>query len=902
MDSPDSLARPNPVAGHREGSAFGLKDFAGDMPAAGRAYVLAVTVCGVPLFLYCLAYALRHHPPQWLLLVLLAVGVTRLISVRARWVWSMRRSGGFRSPHSSFVTPIDFFLLCGIVFFSPEVGGLIGGADGFLLCLGATSRRTRYRAWFNLSSLCLVGWSFGKLFYWSQSQDPPLDYSLIDDPVWLVLCLYITVALHILVNCFVNGVAIWLGSRRSFLDIFKNHIWFVFPGMVGATGASVAFLFLRDHYWLAWLAAVPVVLISHRGNKAMGDRVNTLLESRELLQDSLDALTAHVAILDGKGRILAVNKAWKGSSAQDRLFGSRILEGQDYLRICAILETTLADSPLVLDAIQRVQRGELSQCRLDYTCGPAAPDIWFQLGVSRFESSRGGRVIVSHQEITELKMSEWRARESERNYRSFFEEDLTGDFVADGGGVLTDCNPAFARILGFPSAEAAVGASFFDLFPEPSRVEELLRSLRRRLKLEYEEVDLIHAAGGRVNAVANLSGRVGNDGRLLEVRGYLFDDTRRKRLEAELMQARKMDAVGQLAGGIAHEFNNILTVVMGRADYLKRSLRAHAELSDEASLVLSAARQGSRLTKRFQVFDHQGPVETEAVALDELVKRMEPMLRKVAGPEIRVQTSLAAGEARLLGDPAQIEQVILNLVVNARDAMPKGGELRVETELILDSGLPLRLRVADTGLGMSSEVKGRIFEPFFTTKPQGRGTGLGLATVSGIVQQSGGRIQVDSELGRGSRFELRFPLDHSFQEPQRRELLTEERPRGWETILLVEDQKQIRELVGRTLREQGYRVVIAKDGVEAVPLAKICDGPIHLLVTDIVMPRMSGWHLAERVRTCLEPHPRVLFITGYGGRRSELETTRHWTAADRLNKPFTPTTLLRRVRALLDSG
>ncbi len=881
---------------------MGLQAFRQELPLSARIYVLLTLAAGLPLTAYCLVSAIRDQPPHWILLVAVSVGTGLVISVRAHAVSGRGASRAISGPHGTAFTPADFFLLLGILFFSPEVGALVGAADGLFIGLTMVSQPRRYKVLYDLSVLCLIGWSAGKFFYWTQAGHAPLSPTLIGDPLWLVVSLYLTVSLHVVANTALNSVAIRLSSGRSFRDNLKSHVWLVFPGLVGATGAAFVFFGAQDHYWLSWLAAGPVALLMvYRGNRALGARIEALAELRELFQDSLDALTAFIAVLDEKGRIVAVNQAWRESVAGDRLFGSRIGEGSDYGLACSELASVVADAPAIWGAIRQVQDGQRQQHRLDYDCAPAAPDVWFQLGVSSFQSSKGRRVIVSHQEITDLKLSELRARESERNYRRFFEEDLTGDFVADGAGVLTDCNPAFARILGFASCEAAVGACLVDLFPEPARAEETLENLRRRSKLEYVELELIKVDGGRVNAVANLSGRVGRDGHLLEVRGYLFDDTRRKRLEDELMQARKMDAVGQLAGGIAHQFNNILTLVMGRADYLRRGLAGHAELAEEATLVLNAASQGSRLTKRLQVFDQEADLQAEAVVLDEMVKRMEPMLRKLAGPEIHVVISLEAGEARLSGDPAQIEQVILNLVVNARDAMPRGGELRLQSGFDAGSDLPLRLRVVDTGLGMSPEVRNRIFEPFFTTKPQGRGTGLGLATVYGIVQQSGGRIEVESQLGCGSSFELRFPLEDSLRKPQHLEAAPLDLPRGSETILLVEDQQQIRELVGRTLRENGYRVLVARDGAEAIALAESRQGAIHLLVTDVVMPRMSGWKLAEQIRPRLAPRCRVLFMSGSGGRQSEVEPFRQSPPGSRLYKPFTPGALLRRVRALLDA-
>ncbi len=377
--------------------------------------------------------------------------------------------------------------------------------------------------------------------------------------------------------------------------------------------------------------------------------------------------------------------------------------------------------------------------------------------------------------------------------------------------------------------------------------------------------------------------------------------------EEQLRLAQKMEAIGRLAGGVAHDFNNLLTVILSHTQLAIAELPEHDPLRGELELVEGAGRRAAELTRQLLAFSRRQVMRPRVIDLNEIVRGLEPMLRRLVGEDVALGLRLATGVRRIKADPSQVEQVIMNLVVNARDAMPQGGKLSIETsDVELDEGYGAMhvgtglgrhamLAVSDTGIGMSDDVIERIFEPFFTTKEPGKGTGLGLSTVFGIVKQSGGSIWVYSEPGSGTTFKIYFPITD--------EQITQKVPaavssmQGNETVLLVEDDEGVRRVATDILRRQGYRVFAARGPAEAVALA---DGlpELDLLVTDVVMPEMGGRALAEQI-AALRPGVRVLFMSGYTDdaivRHGVLEAEMEF-----LQKPLTPESLARRVREVLD--
>jgi signal transduction histidine kinase/ActR/RegA family two-component response regulator len=380
-------------------------------------------------------------------------------------------------------------------------------------------------------------------------------------------------------------------------------------------------------------------------------------------------------------------------------------------------------------------------------------------------------------------------------------------------------------------------------------------------------------------------------------------------MRQQLMQAQKMEAVGRLAGGVAHDFNNILTAVIGYCDFALDQLREEDPLYRDIGEVKKAGVRASGLTRQLLAFSRKQVLEPRPVDLNEVATGLEKMLRRLIGEDIDLKLALAPALGTVMADPGQVEQVLLNLVVNARDAMPKGGKVTIETEnALLDEayadahpdvrpGPYAAIAVSDTGCGMAREVLAHLFEPFFTTKETGKGTGLGLSTAYGIVKQSGGHISVYSEPGKGSTFRVFLPRTD-------RETVTEKKDpspvalRGTETVLVVEDDEVIRTIASRMLRAHGYTVLTAPDGDSALTVCGRSDAPVDLLLTDVVMPRMGGRDLADRL-AALHPALRVLYMSGYtAGAIADHGVLEAGVAL--LQKPFAAEPLLRKVRQVLD--
>jgi two-component system cell cycle sensor histidine kinase/response regulator CckA len=382
--------------------------------------------------------------------------------------------------------------------------------------------------------------------------------------------------------------------------------------------------------------------------------------------------------------------------------------------------------------------------------------------------------------------------------------------------------------------------------------------------------------------------------------------------EEQLRQAHKIEAVGRLASGVAHDFNNILTVITGHSELLLRQLDADDPRRKNAEQIEKAAYRAAALTRQLLTFSRKQVIEPRVLKLNAIILNIEKMLRRLIGEDIEFCTVLDSAAGHIKADPGQIEQVIMNLAVNARDAMPNGGKLTVTTaNTTLDknqlnnfpdlcAGDYVMLTIADTGTGMSEEVKAHLFEPFFTTKPPGKGTGLGLATCFGIVKQSTGHINVHSELGRGTTFKIYFPQVQSALESPRVRIMPTEATGGNETVLLVEDEPVVRELAVATLREKGYTVVEAVNGEEGLRMARQHDGKIDLVLTDVVMPVMGGKEMADALRTS-HPDTKVLFTSGY----TEDAMGHHGVLRPGilfLQKPYMTATLARKVREVLDEG
>jgi nitrogen-specific signal transduction histidine kinase/CheY-like chemotaxis protein len=395
-----------------------------------------------------------------------------------------------------------------------------------------------------------------------------------------------------------------------------------------------------------------------------------------------------------------------------------------------------------------------------------------------------------------------------------------------------------------------------------------------------------------------------------EVRAALSvtrDVTQHRRLEEQLVQSQKMEAVGRLAGGIAHDFNNLLTGILGYSDILRDGLADDDPLRADADEVKKAAERAASLTRQLLAFSRRQVLQPRVIDLNTIVEEMERMLRPLIGEDVELVTACSAEIGRVEADPGQIEQVIANLVVNARDAMPNGGRLVIATAdsdvdeeharahvAEMTPGPYVLLSVTDSGVGIEPETLGHLFEPFFTTKDVGKGTGLGLATVYGIVKQSGGYIWVYSEPGRGTSFQIYLPrVEHDIEA-----LADSGAPpaeEGNETVLVVEDERLVRDLISEELSRRGYEVLAAANGVDALHLARGHDGRIDVVVSDVVMPEMGGPELTREL-TALLPGIRVVYMSGY----SELAVTDEIGPWPLLQKPFNARSLAGKIREVLD--
>jgi two-component system cell cycle sensor histidine kinase/response regulator CckA len=531
-------------------------------------------------------------------------------------------------------------------------------------------------------------------------------------------------------------------------------------------------------------------------------------------------------------------------------------------------------------AVEAVQIGAF-----DYLTKPiddyASLSLKVQSAIEKSRLRRNERALVE------------RLKEAELRYRSLVEAAPDAVVVHDSHGRIRDVNTAAAKLYGIPANELS-----------KMRVDELGPRAQGRQK---------HRKKGGEEFFADVSSTTfmldGEELRILSVRDATdLVRTERERgvLEDRLRVAQKMEAVGRLAGGVAHDFNNLLAVISAHAEFLDGQLGKGHPSSPEVDGITKAAQRGAALTRQLLLFSRHKPVAHDIIDLNQAVTDVQRLLTRVLGENVHLVASSNPDLWSVRADPDQIGQVLINLAVNARDAMPKGGRIcmssenvRIETNRVLRggdlaAGRYVCLAIEDSGTGMSDEVLARLFEPFFTTKETGKGTGLGLATVYGIVKSAGGAIDVDSKLGSGTTFRVFVPAADEQQMQSGRTQASPERGRG-ETILVVEDEDPLRALVRRILVTNGYSVLEARDGEDGLRRSGEHEGPIHLLLTDIVMPQMTGRELAHRLGN-VRPEIRVLFMTGY----TEHAVVESANGSALLNKPFSTMALLGHVRKLLD--
>ena len=525
-----------------------------------------------------------------------------------------------------------------------------------------------------------------------------------------------------------------------------------------------------------------------------------------------------------------------------------------------------------------------------------------------------GSLAVQFGQTVALGQSLNRLAASEERYRALMEQAHDAILVLDLEQRIQEANRAALDLLGRPRGE--IVGRLYDDFVAP---EELEASRRSRAsvtvagKVWVPLRHLVRADGSRVAVETSVSlVRIGDESTVLAI---LRDITERQRLEAQFQQAQKMESVGRLAGGIAHDFNNLLTLILGYGNLVLQALADRPAVSRQVEAILQAGESAARLTRQLLAFSRHQVLVPTVVDVNALIRQLEQMLRRLIGEDIELVTDLEPRLARIRADAGQIEQVLMNLVVNARDAMPGGGRVILSTRnhtAVASAGAAgaaltaddadaeaaathAVLKVADTGCGIDSAVMAHLFVPFFTTKAEGKGTGLGLATVYGIVHQSGGHLEVESTPGEGASFTVFLPRTHEPVAPP--SAAAAAAGRGHETILVVEDETSIRSLAREILEGQGYAVLVAASAGEALRRAAEHAGPIHLLLTDVIMPGESGVELARDLLG-RRPGLRVVYMSGYADRAVPADVP----GAAFVQKPFDPALLARRVRATLDQG
>ncbi len=531
---------------------------------------------------------------------------------------------------------------------------------------------------------------------------------------------------------------------------------------------------------------------------------------------------------------------------------------------------------------------------------------WFDFSTNPITFEGRSAYIATVFDITERKRAEERLRVSEERYRELFENAKDMILTTNLAGDITSMNKSALNAIGYTADEIHQLNVFKMVPPEHEAVlrDSMQRKLQGAASTTYE-AELI-AKDGHPISLEVATRLIFEQGKPVGVQAIARDVTERKQLEQQLRQAQKMEAIGRLAGGVAHDFNNLLRVIRGYTELLMDGMAESTPPRQNAEQILKAADRARALTQQLLAFSRKQVIAPRVLDLNALLEEWSKILPPLIGAhiELRFAADLSIGKVRV--DPGQIEQVIVNLAVNARDAMPDGGRISISTantavrdaaSTALPPGDYVTLTIADTGGGMDDDTKSHIFEPFFTTKDTGPGTGLGLSTVYGIVEQAGGYITFDSALGKGTAFHIHLPRVDAAAEPRADAPAPTASLHGSETILLVEDEDDVRRVTRRFLERSGYKVLEAANGIEALGVAQRHIGAIQLLLTDVIMPGMHGGELYHRLLT-LRPHVKVLFMSGYTGESLPMELNAEMPTF--VQKPFTHDLLPRKVAEALE--
>jgi two-component system cell cycle sensor histidine kinase/response regulator CckA len=625
----------------------------------------------------------------------------------------------------------------------------------------------------------------------------------------------------------------------------------------------------------------------------------------DLLSAAFDSCPESIALVEG-GKILQANPAFAslfGYLSPKELQGNPLANLLPENHRCAGASERLAVAESVGCGYPACQyegrRKDGTHCRMESSC-------------AAFSCSGRRLLVVTARDISQRERRRI-ARDTEKRYRAIFDAAAIGIVQCTLDGTVVESNPALERMLGYPRQE--LRGMHFREFTHPEDISKDLQMFEQMVagKCDSYQMEIRYLRKDKVSGWCRLTVSLvcGPAGEPAFTLGMIEDITEHKHAEEQLRESQKMEAVGRLVGGVAHDFNNLLTAVTLYSDLVAAGLEPNSRLHHHVDEIRLASERGAALIQQLLAIARQQAVEPRVLSLNETVSNMQNMLTRLIGENIELGTDMSPDLANVKIDPAQLQQVILNLVLNARDAMPEGGRIHIKTqnccnqctfsrhgqEMLLSTCV--ELVVTDTGSGMDAETRSHLFQPFFTTKSPGQGNGLGLATAYGIIKEAGGSIEVDSELGKGTRVTVVLPRVEELAETQTLASRRSTSKAGRETILLVEDDSAVRRSMCRVLTECGYKVLDAANGAEALKLSDEHRGEIDLLLTDLVMPGMSGRDVAQHLRQH-RPNLCILFTSGYNQEKTRPASDAQEDIA-LVRKPFTGSALTRKVRELLDA-
>ncbi len=642
------------------------------------------------------------------------------------------------------------------------------------------------------------------------------------------------------------------------------------------------------------------------GTAASAPTETPQIGSDDLALAVFNSLPAQVAIVESNGVIIAVNQSWEHGPGENPLLSRECVPGFNYFAFCATVpgEHQTTGHALVAGA-RHVLAGSQPDFHLEYRYCAALQRRWFSIRLTRLAAPGRNRVVVTLQEITALK-----AAEEERALLSTaIEQAAESVVITDRAGMILYVNPAFEKTTGYSRREA-IGQNPRILKSgrhDGAFYKNMWDTLQQGETWHGKFVN-VRKDGKPYTESATISPIRNSQGEIEHYVALKLDITREARLEEQFLQAQKLESVGRLTSGVAHDFNNMLSVVIMQCELAALSENLAPEVHDAIKEIRTAAQRASNLTRQLLLFSRQQLMQPHLLDLNDEVASLSKMLRRIIGEDVKLDLRLPSSPIGVRADATMLDQLLLNLAVNARDAMPNGGRLLIETGIkSVDEevarahgheagGLYAWLCVSDSGCGIPKDILPKIFDPFFTTKEPGKGTGLGLATVFGIVQQHKGWITVYSEPGRGTNFQVFLPLSDVQPKAADAKAAAAQISQGTETILLVEDDHILRSVTRATLEKNGYQVHEAASGREGLQIWQQHGSSIDLLLTDMVMPEgMTGRQLAEEIKV-RSPNLKVIYTSGYSAEMSGVELALH-EGESFLQKPFSRLELLELVRA-----